>query len=398
MTSQAHPFPMRDAMNASLTGQTLIVAEDRFLSSLHALEPAGVMGAAALHPLPAYAAIPDDLVRNARVMVLEVDAGDDASLRRLAAIRAGHPNVAIIAALRQTDLSLVRALIRQGVIDVTELPFSLPQLQEQLLDAWSTQAELQSPADLGQSISLIGATGGAGATSVLTHLASALSKKNEGSRGVCLVDLDLQKGTVASYLGLEPQVSIQSLLDAGARLDRELMQSAVTDTALGFSVIAAPSVIAPVDRIDVDHLIATIKLIQASFDYVVFDLPPMWTDWSLSLVSWSNQILLLTDTSISGLNQAKRTLNLLSSVEVPANRTGVVVNRVERGVFRSLRTPDIERTLGAPLLATIADAGPPLRAAQDQGLLISATHGKNRFSTDIAALAGMIVDGAGSDR
>ena len=382
-------------MTQSASGETLIVAEDGFVSRLRAskLSP-GLQGASFL-PIPADGAIPPELLQSARVVVLEVDAAVEPSLRRLAAIRAGRPDIMVIAALRQTDLSLVRALIRQGVVDVTELPFAPSQLDEQVLEAWSSQAELQANAIQGEAISVFGAKGGSGATSLLTHLAVAIAKKNTGRRGVCLVDLDLQTGSVASYLKVEAKVTIQALLDAGARLDRDLMLSAVTETDLGISVIAAPDAISPVDRLDVDHLIATVKLIQSSFDYVLFDLPPVWTDWSLSVAGWSNQILLVTDTSISGLQQAKRTLALLSNVDVPSARTGVIVNRLERGVFRTLRKPDIERALGAHVMATVADAGPSLRAAQDQGLLLSATQGKNRFSADVAVLADEIVAGGG---
>jgi len=380
-------------MTASLSGQTLIVAEPSMIARLSG-EPLGRSVATAHQvTLDADAAIPEALLHDARVIVLEVDQNNDASLRRLASIRASHSDIAVIAALRQADVSLVRALIRQGVVDVTELPFVPSQLEEQLLDAWSVQTERQSTANLGQAISVTGATGGCGATSVLTHLAAELAKQNPGRRGVCLVDLDLQKGTAASYLGLAPVVTVQELLDAGSRLDRDLMLSAVTETDLGFGLIAAPAAISPVDRLDVDHLIATVKLIQSHFDFVLFDLPPMWTDWSLSVAGWSSQILLITDSAISSLNQAKRTLGLLSSVEVPDGRTGVVLNRSERGMFRTLRTPEVERALGADVLATISDAGASLRGAQDQGVLLSAVQGKNRFSADVAALAGSIVAG-----
>ena len=379
-------------MTDSLSGQTLIVADDRFISSLRT-DARGALGGAVLYSADAAAPIPDSLIRQARVIVLEVDATNDASLRRLASIRANHADVSIVAALQNADLSLVRALIRQGVVDVTELPFAAGQLEDQVLDAYASIAKKSADSDLAQTVSVVGAIGGSGATTLLTHLASAIARKNGGNKGVCLVDLDLQRGTVASYLKLQPKVTMQALLDAGSRLDRDLMLSAVTETDLGFSVIAAPESIAPADHLDVDHVVATMRLIRSSFDYVLFDLPPMWTNWSLSIAGWSNQILLATDTSISSLRQAKRTLGLLQSLEVPASRMGIVANRVERGMFRSMRTDDIEQVLGAEVMATVADAGSALRAAQDQGLLLSATHGKTKFSADVTSLADTIMAG-----
>ena len=392
MTNQSPLIPLRDIMTDSLSGQTLVVADDHFIDELRA-DARGVLASAVLHPAAAALPIPDSLIRHARVIVLEVDATNDASLRRLASIRANHPDVSIVAALRNADLTLVRALIRQGVVDVTELPFVPGQLEDQVLDAYASIAKNSAVSDQARTVTVVGAIGGSGATTLLTHLASAIAKKNAGHKGVCLVDLDLQKGTVASYLRLEPKVSMQALLDAGSRLDRDLVLSAVTETNLGFSVIAAPDSIAPADHLDVDHVVATMRLIQSSFDYVLFDLPPMWTNWSLSIAGWSNQILLATDTSISSLRQAKRTLSLLQSLEVPASRMGIVANRVERGMFKAMRTDDIEQVLGASVMATVADAGSPLRAAQDEGLLLSATHGKTKFSSDVASLADAIMAG-----
>ena len=97
-------------------------------------------------------------------------------------------------------------------------------------------------------VSVVQATGGSGATTTLTHLAEAMARLNPGSRGVCLIDLDLQGGDVASYLGLTPKVSVDVLLDAGSRLDAELMRSAITPTRHGFDFLAAPEAIRPMAR------------------------------------------------------------------------------------------------------------------------------------------------------
>lgn len=393
MTDHSSPFLLRDTVSDILSGHSLIVARAHFIDELRENAAGGRLEAALLLPLAADVAVPDQLLGQARVLVIEVDAESEASMRRLATIRASHPDLAVIAAVQQAGVSLVRALVRQGVEDVAQLPFVAAQIEEQLLDALSSQTERRVNADLGKAIAVVGATGGCGATSVLTHLAAALAKANPGERGVCLIDLDLQKGSVASFLGLEPKVTIQMLLNSGARLDRELMLSAVTESGKGFSFIAAPDAIAPIDRVDVDHLLAIVGLARAEFDYVLLDLPPLWTDWSLSLVSWASQVMLLTDTSIANLRQAKRTVTLLGSVDVPADRIALVVNRMEHKLFGATKLADVARVLGRESLESIADAGPGLRAAQDQGVLLPAVQGKTKFATDVSRLARAIVAG-----
>lgn len=391
MTDHTSPFLLRDTVSDILSGQALVVADGHHIDGIRGT--GGRLETASLLALPADAPLPERLLANIRVLVLEVDAASDASLRRLATVRAAHPDLAVIAAVQQAGVALVRALVRQGVADVAELPFSPAQLEEQVLDALSSQTEKAARADLGKAIAVVGATGGCGATSVLTHLAAVLAKSNPGTRGVCLIDLDLQKGSVASFLGIEPEVSIQTLIDSGARLDRDLMMSAVTDSGSGFSFIAAPDAISPIDRVDVDHLLAIVSLAREEFDYVLLDLPPLWTDWTLSLVSWANQVVLLTDTSIANLRQAKRTAALLGSVDVPTERISLAVNRMERKLFGTTNIADVSRALGRSEVITIADAGPALRAAQDQGALLPAVQGKTRFAADVSHLAKIILAG-----
>lgn len=393
MTDHSSPYSLRDSVSDFLTGQCLVVANSAALDAFAAQAPGGRLESATLLPLPAESALPREALDRARVLVLEIDTGSDASLRRLATVRTSHPKLVIIAAIEQAGVGVVRALIRQGVADVAELPFHPAQLEEQVLDALSSQVEIRTKVELGKAVSVVGVTGGSGATSVLTHLAEELGRRASGSRGVCLIDLDLQKGSTASYLGLEPAVTIQSLIDAGSRLDRDLMMSAVTDTGRGFCLIAAPEAIQPADHLDVDHLLAIVNLVRSQFDYVLLDLPPMWNDWTLSLVSWSNRVVLLTDSSIANLKQARRTMALLGSVDVPASRISVVVNRVERKMFSATKLTDVERALGVEELAGISDAGPSLRSAQDQGVSLAVVQGKSKFGQDIAALADVVTAG-----
>ena len=392
------PYDLLTSMTSSPSSRCLIVADAPYLDAIEGGDGLSRVPGARTLALPSTSPLPAGALHEAEVLVLEVDAAEEASLRRLATIQSDRPDLSVIAALRQTDIATVRTLIRGGVIDVAALPFSLTELETQVLDALSARAASTQDGDLGTAFAIAGAIGGCGCSSVTSHLAAALAQRNSGSRGVCVIDLDLQKGDLASFLGIEPEVSIQTLFDAGTRIDEELMRTTVTQTSAGFSVIAAPPVIISVDRLDIDHLLGIVRLVRSAFDYVLIDMPPMWTDWSLSVAGTSDRLVLVTDTTISGLRQARKTMNLLRGVDIPHERTATVINRLERSMFRTLKPADIERVLSNDVLATISDAGPPLRAAQDQGLLLSATHGRVRFLSDIGVLADTLIAGHGPQR
>ena len=101
-------------------------------------------------------------------------------------------------------------------------------------------------------------------------------------------------------------------------------------------------------------------------------------------------MVLITDFSISSLRQAKRRLQLLSSIGVPSEQVKVVVNRVERRLFRTIGVNEVGDALQCNVVASLTFEGPTLRSAQDQGVLISGVASKSKFAGDIRSLAQLL--------
>ena len=387
------PLELENGMIAKPRGGLFIVANALDIAMLRGSALGQDMGDAAYVPLAANVDLPADVVRSARVLVLEVDPACPESLRRIAKLRSEREDLPIIAALSKADVSLVRTLIRQGISDVAVLPFAPEELASQILDASTRLAELVPKGALSPMFTVVRSTGGCGATTVVTHLAAALAKADHTGRGVCVIDLDLQSGDVASYVGLHPKVTVSALIDAGDRLDSQLLSSAVTETVYGFSLIAAPEGIAPVDAIDVDQLLRVLSLARRQFGCVLLDLPADWTNWSLSAVMASSDVLLITDLSIASLRQAKRRLELLRSVSEGGERIKVVVNRAERRLFRTIGVEEVSEALGCEVAASLSSEGGTLRSAQDQGLLMGDVASRSKFSGEIRGLAELLLAG-----
>ena len=266
-----------------------------------------------LATLPTNAEIPGHTLSGASILVLEVSPDHPASLERLSAVRDLYPGLPVIAAVRDANLPLVRTLLKQGVRDVVGLPLPHAELVEILKEISSElQAELSSDVQQGQLVTIMKSIGGVGATTIATHLATELAGRNTG-RGVCVFDLDLQFGDAASYLGLSNQLSIADLLEAGSRIDSDLLRSVVSTTAQGLNVIAAPVDMMPIEAVNADQILRIIDLARREFDYVVIDLPTNWTNWALSLVARSTAIFLIVELSVASLRQAKRQLQLLDN-------------------------------------------------------------------------------------
>lgn len=382
------PLELGVGMTPTLPGRFFIVAGEQEIAPLRSHKLVPGLTDATLVPLPVDYPLADEVIRTAQVLVLEVDPADEFSLRRIGRVRSERPDLPIIAALRNANVSLVRTLVRQGVADVATLPFAPEELASQILDQFARSAALAEPAELTPMFSIVRSTGGSGATTVVTHLAAALAERDPGS--VCVVDLDLQGGDVAAFVGETPNVTISALLEAGARLDSDLLHSATIETRYGFTVIAAPDAITPLDTVDVDQLLKILRLVRSQYRYVLVDLPAAWTNWALSVALASSEVMLITDFSISSLRQAKRRLGLLASIGVAGDRVKVLVNRVERKLFRAIGVDEVGDTLDCRVAASLTMEGATLRSAQDQGLLISGVVNKSKFASDIRSLADVL--------
>ena len=325
-----------------------------------------------------------DALDNACILVLEIAPELPASLERLSAIRQLHPKLPVIAAVRDANLTLVRTLLKQGVRDVVSLPLPHAELVE-ILREISVQLDVQQAAEVkqGQLITVMKSIGGVGATTVATHLASELAMQSTG-RGVCVIDLDLQFGDAASYLGLSNQLSIADLLVAGSRIDGDLLRSVVSTTPQGLNVIAAPADMMPIEAVSADQILRLIDLARTEYDYVVLDLPTNWTNWTLSLVARSTAIFLIIELSVASLRQAKRQLQLLVNQGISGDHISIVANRVEKKLFRSIDLDSAAQALGHPVELSIHNDYPLVRAAHDQGVLIQEIRSKSKIVGDIA--------------
>ena len=333
------------------------------------------------------APVPPEILKTAAILVLEIDPANDDSLARIQQVRNARRSLPLIAALEDANLKLVRTLVREGVSDVVTLPFDIDDLSAQILRASADVVETSGDAALAPMITAVSALGGLGASSVLAHLAFAISRDSRCGGRTCVIDLDMQFGDIAAMYGTESTIDILDLLEAGDRLDGDLLRDAAIRTDAGIHLISAPDGITPLETVDVDNLLKLLALARTEYDFVLVDLPANWTNWTLSAALACSEILLIADQSISGIRQSKRVLGLFDEMQVPRQSVRIVVNRVEKKLFKSISVQDVANALGRDVFATIARDKSELALAQEQGALLSQSNRRAPFVRDIAAIA-----------
>lgn len=327
----------------------------------------------------------------ASIAVIEVDPASRNSLERIDTLRAQLPNVQVIAGLGNVDIATSRQLLRRGVSDIVALPFALDELVTSIAD---TAAKMDTAAEaktaLAPFVAVMKSIGGAGSTTVLTHLAAQMAHDMGENSRACIIDLDLQSGDAAQYLGANTRLSLTDLLEAGNRLDSELLHSVASEGHELVDVIAPPNDIVPIESIDFEQLIRVVTMARRIYDIVLVDLPASFTNWSLSTVFAADLSILVGTLTIPSLRHAKRQLDFLVSMGIPKETIQVVLNQVENKMFKSINSSDAEKALKHPVLTTLSEDKANLRAAQDQGKLIYSVQKRSKFTHDIMHLGDLV--------
>ncbi len=377
------------ASKATKAANTFVVASPERIRQLEADEP-NIPGEISLQPLHAGQRLPQDVLQRAELLVLEVASKNADSLARVEEIRRFRADLPIIAAVESAELGLMRALLRHGINDIVSLPFNPQELLAQIYDTNAVKAPSHG-GRLAPAICAVGSGGGSGVSSLVLHLAAGLASGLRQAR-VCVIDFDLQFGDLASYMGLKATRSVIDLIEAGRRLDQDMVRDVAIRADNGIYLIPAPDSVSPIEAVDIDQLLNVLTLARTEFDYVLFDLPPAFTNWSLSLAMACNEILLITEQTIPSLRQARRRIGMFSDVGFAAGSLKIIVNRAQKGRFRKINLQDVADTLGREVIGSVSFDKGELDDALDRGELLDMHKGKQPYVKDIQALADNILD------
>ena len=327
------------------------------------------------------------VLTGAAAAVIQVTENDEASLARFKKLAAGP--IPLIAAAYDPSLALVRSLVRLGAHDVVPLPLDPLELETALDPIRRIAASQGARRKAGHQkvVAIVKSEGGVGATALLGQLATRFAEREKAQgREACLVDLDVQFGDAALQLGLQPQLTFTDLLEAGKRLDGEMLRSVATQHPSGLRVISAPREITPLEVMTSDQVLGILDLASSEFGTVFVDLPANWTNWSLSLLARADLVLMVTELRVSSLHRARRQLDLLSSQDLHNLDVRVIINRVEKGFFKNVSVEDAERVLKKPVAFCVANDHQTMSQAIERGIPLAEVKRKCQLIKDLDAM------------
>ena len=242
----------------------------------------------------------------------------------------------------------------------------------------------------GVVIPVHGMAGGTGATTLAVNLAWELANidKDDPPR-VCLIDLDLQFGTVATYLDLPRREAVLELLSDTESMDSEAFMQALLSYNQKLHVLTSPTDMIPLDLISPADVERIVEMARVNFDYVVIDLPATMVMWSETVLDKAHVYFATLELDMRSAQNTLRLKRALQSEDLPFDKLRFILNRAPG--FTDLngksRVKRLAESLGISIEVLLPDGGRAVQQNADHGVPMADGIPKNGLRKEIAKLA-----------
>ncbi len=326
-------------------------------------------------------------LRQANPELLFLDLGDDTErgIRLAQHLSEANPKLVIIAAGASLAPEVLLSAMQAGVSEYLTKPVS-PEALTAALDR--VQRKLAAPVDAdakasGEVFSFFSVKGGCGTTTVATNVAVELQQLT-GKRTL-LVDLDLELGSAAALLGMQPRFSFVDMVRNLHRMDGELMASYVERHESGVQLLAAPFNPERTETLPADSIRKLLQFLRQQYDYIVLDTQKTLSPVTAAALAEADWVFLVTAVDLPSLRNLKRFLPLLDrATGKSADKIRLVVNRYQPEGMIGL--DKVESTAGIKVHRTLRDDVEPVLTSVNGGTP-AVLEGKSPFAQDVRALS-----------
>jgi pilus assembly protein CpaE len=347
-------------------------------------------------------------------LAVAVNQEDEGNLSRITAIiqRAKAKGIRVILIADQVTPIALHQLLRLGAEDF--VPYPLP--EGALHDAIErlrrpaphltvvpdpVEEEVHAPAFKakgdrdGVVLPVHGLSGGVGATTFATNLAWEIATANgKDSPRVCLLDLDFQYGSVATYLDLPRREAVFELYSDTGSADSDSFLQAMLTFNDRLHVLTAPADMLPLDIIGPEDVTRIIDMARANFDFVIIDMPRTVVAWTETVLNAAHVYFALMELDLRSAQNVLRMTRALKAEGLPHEKIRFILNRAPRFTDLSARSrvKRMAESLDISMEVQLPDGGAQVTQSNDHGLPLSEQAGKNPLRKEIQKLAKSLVD------
>ena len=337
-----------------------------------------------------------------RVLVVDVS-GEEQPLTALGKLsEVVEPHVVVLVIGEASDLDFYRAVTRGlGVAEYLARPVTRDTIARHFGPLALGEAPAAEGVVGGRLLTVTGVRGGVGATTVAVNLAWHFGLV--AHRHTVLLDPNVQTGTAAFMLNIQPGSGLRIALEAPERIDALLAERAAQPVADRLHVLAAEEKLGPSPSCAPGAAEQLLEALRRRYNFIVADVPFAPVMVYRDLLDAAYQRILVMEPSLAAVRDTLR-LTALPSGPAQTRRPVVVLNRVGRpgGLTRrqvedalqlkvDLVIPDLPRLLGTAATLgepAVARAGAFRTAINDLARQVAFTHlldsGASRATGDAA--------------
>lgn len=340
-------------------------------------------------------------------IALAMDQEDEENLVLMSEIitQAKARDIKVILIAEDMTPASLHSLLRQGADEFVPYPLPEGELQNAIeriqKPAEPEKIEAAAPglragsSKEGAVIVVHGLAGGTGATTLATNLAwelAILGKKGETAPKVCLLDLDLQFGSVSTFLDLARPEAVYEMMSDTDHMDDETFGQSLLTYNDKLHVLTAPSDMLPLDLVSPEDISRVIEMARSHFDYVVVDMPSTLVQWTETVLQAAHIYFATIELDMRSAQNTLRFKRALQSEELPIEKLRYVLNRAPK--FTDLsgkgRVKRMAESLEVAIEVSLPEGGKQITQGADHGLPLATSAPKNPLRREIAKLAASI--------
>jgi len=316
--------------------------------------------------------------------IIDLGPGSDQGFQLAAEIKFAFPSVHVVMTSSDNSSGIVLRALRAGAEEFLPQPFDVQEVTQALgrvLQKIEIQAAQQQKS--GHIVAVFSNKGGAGTTMVATNLAISLAEQEKKS--VCLVDLDLQFGSVTGVLNLNASYTIVDVVKNFERIDPLFLDGAMGKHPSGVRILASPSYAEEASRIAAADIEKLLDVLAQEFDFVILDCAKCIDDVSLTALQKSRLILFVMSLDIHSINMAKKALDLLERARIPLEKCRIVVNRYVKN--KELTLQSVAQALNTEVFHVLPLDYTVAISALNQGVSLAEAKPNAKIALSVQALA-----------
>ena len=300
------------------------------------------------------------------------------------------PGVQVMVIGAMNDIALYRQLMARGVSEYLVPPIQPVQLIRAISGLF---ADPEAPF-MGKSISVVGAKGGVGASTIAHNLAWSISENAKLS--TTLVDLDLSFGTTALDFNQEGGQSVLDALLAPNRTDEAVISRLLTKATDRLSLFTAPATVSDEAEIATEAYDIVIQNVRRTVPYVIMDLPHVWSNWVRDTLIGSDEVVLVCQPDLASLRNGKNIIDRLKNERPNDNAPRLVINMAGVPKRPEIPVKDFASAIGVEPEIVLPFDPALFGTASNNGQMISETQSDAKPALAIdhlaSALTGQSVD------